>query len=76
MPVLFLILACALWGLSFPLMRALQLEQSSRLAGVGSGFFAEFDLWDGVHGGLQLCANYIISTSRKVMIALEPGRVK
>lgn len=40
MPVLFLILACALWGLSFPLMRALQLEQSSRLTGVGSGFFA------------------------------------
>ncbi len=40
MPVFYLILACALWGLSFPLMRALQLEQSSRLAGAGSGFFA------------------------------------
>jgi drug/metabolite transporter (DMT)-like permease len=40
MPVLFLILACALWGLSFPLMRALQLEQASRLPGTGSGFFA------------------------------------
>jgi drug/metabolite transporter (DMT)-like permease len=40
MPVLFLILACALWGLSFPLMRALQLEQASRLPGAGSGFFA------------------------------------
>jgi drug/metabolite transporter (DMT)-like permease len=40
MPVFFLMLACALWGLSFPLMRALQLEQASRLSGAGSGFFA------------------------------------
>jgi drug/metabolite transporter (DMT)-like permease len=40
MPVLFLILACALWGLSFPIIKALHLEQSSRLAEAGSGFFA------------------------------------
>jgi drug/metabolite transporter (DMT)-like permease len=40
MPVLFLILACALWGLSFPLVRALHFEQSSRLAGTGSEFLA------------------------------------
>lgn len=40
MPVIFLILACALWGLSFPITKALQLEQASRLSGAGSGFFA------------------------------------
>jgi drug/metabolite transporter (DMT)-like permease len=40
MPALFLILACALWGLSFPIVRALHFEQSSRLSDAGSGFFA------------------------------------
>jgi drug/metabolite transporter (DMT)-like permease len=40
MPVFFLILACALWGLSFPIVRALHFEQSSRLADTDSGFFA------------------------------------
>ena len=40
MPVFFLILACALWGLSFPLVKALHLEQSSRFAETGSGFFS------------------------------------
>ena len=38
MPALCLILACALWGLSFPVVKALHLEQSARLPGVESGF--------------------------------------
>ena len=29
--VLFLILACALWGLSFPVVKALQFEQEARV---------------------------------------------
>lgn len=40
MPAFFLILTCALWGLSFPVIKALHLDQSSRLPGAGSEFFA------------------------------------
>jgi drug/metabolite transporter (DMT)-like permease len=40
MPVFFLILACALWGLSFPVVKVLHLEQTSRMPGVGSEFLA------------------------------------
>jgi drug/metabolite transporter (DMT)-like permease len=40
MPLFFLILACALWGLSFPVVKVLHLEQTSRLPGVGSEFLA------------------------------------
>lgn len=40
MPVLLLILACALWGLSFPLVKALHLEQAARLPGVSTLFLA------------------------------------
>ena len=40
MPAFSLILACALWGLSFPIVKALHIEQSSRVAGSGSEFLA------------------------------------
>lgn len=40
MPVFFLIIACLLWGLSFPLIKALQLEQGVRLPDVESWFLA------------------------------------
>lgn len=40
MPVFCLVLACALWGLSFPVVKALHLEQSMRLPGAGSEFLA------------------------------------
>lgn len=40
MPVLFLILACALWGVSFPIVKALHFEQSVRLPGVDTPFLA------------------------------------
>lgn len=36
----FLVLTCALWGLSFPVIKALQLEQSARLPEAGSVFLA------------------------------------
>ena len=42
MPVIFLILACALWGLSFPLLKALNLEQAGRLSGASSLFLASW----------------------------------
>ena len=38
MPAFFLILACALWGLSFPLIKALHFEQAGRLPEAGSEF--------------------------------------
>lgn len=40
MPALFLILACALWGLSFPVVKALHLEQTQRMPGAGSEFLS------------------------------------
>lgn len=40
MPVLCLILACALWGLSFPLVKALHLEQTMRMPDAGSEFLS------------------------------------
>lgn len=40
MPALMLILACALWGLSFPLIKALDLEQRARLPEASGVFLA------------------------------------
>lgn len=40
MPVLLLVIASALWGLSFPLLKALHLEQASRLPDVSSLFLS------------------------------------
>jgi drug/metabolite transporter (DMT)-like permease len=42
MPVFLLIVACALWGLSFSLVKALHLEQSARLPGASSLFLASW----------------------------------
>lgn len=42
MPRFFLILACAFWALSFPLVKALNLEQSHRLPGVSSVFLSSW----------------------------------
>ena len=42
MALLFLIIACALWGLSFPLMKALNLEQTSRMPGASSVFLSSW----------------------------------
>ncbi|MEI6676009.1 MAG: DMT family transporter [Verrucomicrobiota bacterium] len=40
MPVFFLILACAFWGLSFPVMKALHLEQAARLPDATTAFLS------------------------------------
>lgn len=40
MPVLLLILACALWGISFPVIKALDLEQSARVGDLSKPFLA------------------------------------
>ena len=40
MPALYLVLTCALWGLSFPIIKALNLEQSARIPEASSGFLA------------------------------------
>lgn len=42
MPAFLLIVACALWGISFPLMKALHLEQSARLPEASSLFLASW----------------------------------
>jgi hypothetical protein len=40
MPIVFLTLACLLWGLSFPLIKALHLEQAARLPEASTWFLA------------------------------------
>lgn len=40
MPALLLVLACALWGLSFPVIKALDMEQTSRLPDASDLFLA------------------------------------
>lgn len=40
MPVFYLILACALWGLSFPVIKALQMEQIGRVPDADSVFLS------------------------------------
>jgi drug/metabolite transporter (DMT)-like permease len=40
MPVLFLILACVLWAVSFPIVKALHLEQTARLPAATPAFLA------------------------------------
>jgi drug/metabolite transporter (DMT)-like permease len=42
MPVILLILACILWAVSFPLVKALHFEQSARLTGTSSWFLASW----------------------------------
>lgn len=42
MPVIILIVTCALWGLSFPLLKVLNLEQAARLPGASSWFLASW----------------------------------
>lgn len=42
MPAFFLILACVLWALSFPLVKALHLEQTARVPGASSLFLASW----------------------------------
>lgn len=42
MPVLLLILACALWAVSFPLVKVLHLEQAARMPGVSTWFLASW----------------------------------
>lgn len=42
MPAVLLILACAMWALSFPLVKALHLEQTARLPGVSSIFLSSW----------------------------------
>lgn len=52
MPLFFLILASALWGLSFPLMKALNLEQTARMPEASSVFLSSW---------LQ-CARFLCAT--------------
>jgi drug/metabolite transporter (DMT)-like permease len=60
MPSLMLILACALWGLSFPLIKVLDVDQRARLPEVGGVFFATL-----LTGGLLiLLANVLMQWKR------------
>ncbi len=40
MPLVLLIIACALWGVSFPLVKVLHLEQAARMPGVSTLFLS------------------------------------
>jgi drug/metabolite transporter (DMT)-like permease len=77
MPTLFLILACALWGLSFPLVKALHLEQTARLPGASSLFLASWLQMARFGLGALILVPFIIGkkapTSREIRQALLLG---
>ncbi len=64
MPILMLILACALWGLSFPLMKALHLEQAGRMPGTSTLFLASWLQFARFGLGALMLAPLLIGKSR------------
>lgn len=63
--VLALVLACALWGLSFPLVKALQLEQASRIPEASSGFMTSW----------ILVTRFLLATLVLTPVVLRLGRL-
>ncbi len=69
MPVIFLILACALWGLSFPLLKALHIEQEVRLPGESTFFLSAWVQFARFGVGAAMLLPFLIG--RKMPVAGE-----
>ena len=63
--VLALILACALWGVSFPLVKALHLEQTARIPEASSGFLTAW----------ILVARFLLAGLLLAPVVIRMGRV-
>ena len=75
MPVLLLITACALWGLSFPLVKALHLEQTSRLPEVSSMFLASWMQMARFGLGALILVPFIIGSKRATSLEIRQALV-
>jgi len=75
MPVFFLIVACALWGLSFPLVKALQLEQALRLPGVSSWFLTAWLQAARFGFGALMLLPFVIGRRRPAPVEIRQGLV-
>lgn len=73
MPVVILIITCALWALSFPLVKALHLEQSQRLPGVSSLFFASWIQFARFGLSALMLVPFIFRANRPTRIEIRQG---
>lgn len=75
MPVFLLIVACALWALSFPLVKALHLEQAARLPEASTLFLASWMQWARFGLSAVLLLPLVIGRSRPSRSEIRQGLV-
>jgi drug/metabolite transporter (DMT)-like permease len=75
MPVFFLIIACALWAVSFPLVKVLHLEQSSRLPGASSVFLSSWMQFARFGCGAVLLLPFVIGKRRPTRNEIYQGLI-
>lgn len=73
MPTLFLVVACAFWALSFPLVKALHLEQAQRLPGVSSLFLASWIQFARFGLGALLLVPFVLRKARPTSVEVRQG---
>ena len=73
MPLIFLILACVMWALSFPLMKALHLEQTSRLPGVSSVFLSSWMQFARFGLGAVMLLPFVLGLKRPTRNEIRQG---
>jgi drug/metabolite transporter (DMT)-like permease len=75
MPVFLLIVACALWALSFPLVKALHLEQAARLPEASTLFLASWMQWARFGLSALLLLPLVIGRRRATRSEIRQGLV-
>jgi drug/metabolite transporter (DMT)-like permease len=75
MPVILLILACALWALSFPLVKVLHLEQSLRLPDASSVFLSSWMQLARFGFGAVMLLPFILGRKRPTRNEIHQGLV-
>lgn len=75
MPVIFLILACALWGLSFPLIKVLHLEQAARLPGESTYFLSSWLQFARFGMGALMLAPFVIGRVKLLPEEIRQGLI-
>lgn len=75
MPALLLILACALWGVSFPLVKVLHLEQSARMPGASSLFLASWMQFARFGLGTLMLLPFVLGKNRPTKNEIRQGMV-
>lgn len=73
MPTVFLIIACALWALSFPLVKALHLEQAQRLPDASSVFLASWIQVARFAVGSLILLPFILGVNRPTRLEIRQG---